>query len=165
MTYALAIISALILLFADQFSKYYISTNFYLGQSKPIIDGIVNFTYIHNNGAAFGILPEMQWLLLSLTSIIIVLCVGMLIKKAFNSRLMFWALTLIITGGLGNLIDRIFRHGNVVDFIELKFVRFAIFNIADCCVVVGSALIVLYFIIDTIKDYSKEKTISAGEEG
>lgn len=164
MTYALAIISALILLFADQFSKYYISTHFYYGQSKPIIEGVVNFTYIHNRGAAFGILQDQQWLFLSLTTIIIVLCVGMLIKKAFNNRLMFWALTLIITGGLGNLIDRVFRGGNVVDFIDLQFIKFAIFNIADCCVVAGAALIVLYFIIDTFKDYTKNRPANAGEE-
>ncbi|HHW46788.1 MAG TPA: signal peptidase II [Clostridiales bacterium] len=165
MTYALAIISALILLFADQLSKYYISSNFYYGQSEPIIDGVVNFTYIHNRGAAFGILQDQQWLFLSLTAIILVLCLGMLIKKTFNSRMMFWALTLIITGGLGNLIDRIFRGGNVVDFIDLQFVKFAIFNIADCCVVVGASLVVLYFIIDTFKDYTKGKPVNTGEEG
>ena len=69
-----------------------------------------------------------------------------------------WAGSLIISGGIGNMIDRIFRDGNVIDFLEVKFIDFPIFNIADCGVCIGAGLLILYFIIDMIKE-NKEKAI------
>ena len=78
----------------------------------------------------------------------------MLIKEGFKNKLLFFSVCLILSGGIGNMIDRIFRNGNVVDFIHLHFMpEFPVFNIADCAVCIGAGLLLLYFIIDMIKDY------------
>lgn len=162
MAYIIAVIFAVLMIGVDQLSKYLIEQNIALYESIPVIDKVLNFTYIRNEGAVFGILQDMRWLLISLTAIILVVCLGLVIKKAFKSRMMNWAIMIILAGGIGNMIDRIFR-GYVVDFIDVQFVDFYIFNIADCCVVVGVVLIFLYFISDTIKEYRLGKKKSNEE--
>lgn len=162
MTYILAVVFALLMVVGDQLSKYFIEQNLTLGQSVPVLDKILNFTYIKNEGAVFGIMQDMRWLLISFTAIILVICIGILIKKAFKAKIMYWAMTLVLAGGVGNLIDRIFR-GYVVDFIDVQFMDFYIFNIADCCVVVGVIMIFIYFIYDTIRDYRDGKKASVEE--
>lgn len=162
MAYIIAVIFAVLMIGVDQLSKYLIEQNIALYESIPVIDKVLNFTYIRNEGAVFGILQDMRWLLISLTAIILVVCLGLVIKKAFKSRMMNWAIMIILAGGIGNMIDRIFR-GYVVDFIDVQFVDFYIFNIADCCVVVGVVLIFLYFISDTIREYRLGKKKSNEE--
>ena len=84
-------------------------------------------------------------------------CVFVLIKYR-KSKLLFWAVTLVLSGGIGNMIDRIFRGGNVVDFLHFEFFpQFPIFNIADCAVVLGAGLLILYFLIDTVKERQNGK--------
>jgi len=158
MAYIIAIVCSALILIADQVSKYLIVANFQYGESKTIIDGLLNFDYIHNRGAAFGILQSQTWILLGITVLVMIICIGMLIKKTFDSKLMFWAILFVLAGGTGNMIDRIFRGGNVVDFLEFGFIRFPIFNIADCSVVIGASLIILYFIIDFIADVKGKKS-------
>ena len=80
-----------------------------------------------------------------------------LIKKGRKNKFLFVAVCLIISGGLGNMIDRIFRGGKVVDFIQFAFWEtFPVFNIADCAVVIGCAILVCYLLVDIIKE-QKEK--------
>lgn len=162
MAYIIGIICSVLLLIIDQVSKYLVTTHFNVYDSRPLIEGILNLTYIHNTGAAFGIFRNQRWIFMSITTIIIVICIGMLIKKTFRSPLMHWAILLVLSGGIGNMIDRIFR-GYVVDFFDVQFIDFAIFNVADCCVVAGAALILLYFIIDTIRDYKHGKAVREGK--
>lgn len=156
--YIIAIVVAALVLIADQVAKYLIVANFQLGQSIPLVDGFMNLTYIVNEGAAFGILKGGRWFFLAVTIIIMIICICMLIKKTYDSKLMFWAISLVLSGGLGNLIDRIFRGGRVVDFLDLAFSDFPIFNIADCAVVVGACLIALYFIIDIVTSMKTKST-------
>jgi signal peptidase II len=67
--------------------------------------------------------------------------------------LIFWGINLAISGGVGNLIDRIFNNGQVIDFIRLEFIDFPIFNVADISIVVGCGLIILSTVIDIVRDY------------
>jgi signal peptidase II len=91
-------------------------------------------------------------------SVIMVLVLGyFLIKHRHDSKLLETSLTLIIGGGIGNAIDRIFRGGRVVDFIEVKLFNFAIFNFADMCVVVGTLLLLLYVILSEVKEVKQSK--------
>ena len=152
MAYILAIVCSVLIVIADQVSKYFIVANFELGESVTAIDGILNITYINNSGAAFGILQNQTWIFLGITVLIMIICIGMLIKKTYSSKIMLWAILLVLAGGLGNMIDRIFRNGNVVDFLEFGFIKFPIFNIADCSIVIGTGLIILYFIVDFFVD-------------
>lgn len=152
MSYILAIVFAALIVVADQLTKYYVVTNYTLGESVPIIDGIFNLTYIHNSGAAFGILKNQRWFFLAITAIIIIICVTMLIRRTYKSKWMYWAICTVLGGGVGNMIDRIFRDGKVIDFIEFGFFEFPIFNLADIAVTVGAIMIFLYFLSDMIKD-------------
>lgn len=172
MTYLIALLVSAALVIADQLSKNYIVAHFAVGQSQPVIDGVFHITYVQNRGAAFGIFQNQPWIFLSITTIVMLVCVSLLIKKTFHSRMMHWALFLVLAGGVGNMIDRLFRvdeNGGrfVVDFLEARFIDFPVFNIADICVVIGAALIVLYFVIDTVQDLRKtrrKKVPALGEE-
>ncbi|NLM25722.1 MAG: signal peptidase II [Firmicutes bacterium] len=128
----------LVILFLDQFSKLYISTNFVEGESIPLIKSVIYLTYVNNPGAAFGLFAYKRWLL-------ILVGVGALVATwifrhqiAKQSKLTRWGITLAISGAFGNLIDRL-RLGKVIDFIDLRF--WPIFNIADIAIVCGIALL------------------------
>lgn len=131
-----------------------------LGESREFIDGFLDISYIHNTGGAWGILSGYTWVLLSLSIVVILICITLLIKTGAQNKLLFWAVTLVVTGGAGNLIDRIFRGGKVVDFLHFEFYpTFPVFNIADIAVVVGAGLLILYYILDTAKEYKNKKII------
>ncbi len=163
MSAILAIVCSVLIVIADQLSKYLVITYMQPNQViENIIPGIINFNRIPpNTGAAFGIFQGQTWFLITITSLIMVVCIGMLIRKTFDSNTMFWAICLVLSGGLGNLIDRVFRGGNVVDFLEFAFFDFPVFNIADCAVCVGAGLIVLYFVMDLVRDAKKKKHLSS----
>ena len=156
MTYILAIICAIFALAADQFTKYIVIQNFALNESKDFLPGFINFWYIHNEGGAWGFLEGYTWLLLSLTVVIMLICIAMLLKMGPKNKVLFWSVCLILSGGLGNMIDRVFRGGKVIDFLNFQFIDFPVFNVADCAVVIGAGLLILYFVLDMIKE-SKTK--------
>ena len=158
-SFILAILCGALILGDDQFSKHYIMSNFELGESTEFLNGFIDIIYIHNRGGAWGMLSGYTWILLSITAIIMLISIALLIKIGLKNKLMFWAITLVIFGGIGNMIDRIFRNGNVIDFLHFEFFpSFPVFNIADCAIVIGCGLLILYFIIDTFKD-AKQKEL------
>ena len=140
MIYAIIIIIGIIL---DRFTKIYAINNFV---NNPKNGPIINLTYLENRGAAFGILQDKRLFFIILTITIIAFLMVFFIKN-INKNPLFLniAISLIISGALGNFYDRLF-HGYVVDFIEFSFVSFPIFNIADILVTTGCALILIYII-------------------
>ncbi len=163
-SYILAIICGVAVLVVDQLTKYYILSNFEIGGTAEFLKGFIDIIYINNKGGAWGILQGYTWALLSITAIVMVICFTLLLKLGKKNKILFWAITLVLFGGIGNMIDRIFRDGNVVDFLHFEFwPSFPIFNVADCAVVVGGGLLILYFIYDSIKD-AKEKKLKASEQ-
>ena len=154
----LAVVSAFLILGADLFTKYYISANFVYGESVPFIKGFIDLQFIENSGSAWGMLRGKTWILLTVTVIVMLVLITFLLKYGKRNKLLIWAVSLVISGGMGNLIDRIFRGGKVVDFLHFEFFpSFPIFNIADISVVVGAGLLILYFIIDTVKESKNNK--------
>ncbi len=107
---------------------------------------ILRLRYVQNSGAAFSSFSGKKWLLIIFTSLMILLFLGCLLKWYRRSRLFTASCLLIIAGGFGNLIDRIFRNGLVVDYIDVKCINFPVFNFADCCVVVGTILLGIYLL-------------------
>ena len=161
-SYILAVICSVLVLGADQLTKYLVAADFTLGETRDFLPGLIDFTYIHNRGGAWGMLYGHTYILLPVTVVIMTLCVFLYIKYGKKSKLLFWAIALVLSGGIGNMIDRVFRGGNVVDFLHFEFFpSFPVFNVADCAIVVGAGLLILYFIIDTVKDYRLKK--SGGE--
>jgi len=156
--YVLALLLGIAVIGLDQLTKYIIMHNFALGEGCDFIKGIIDIQYIHNRGAAWGILSGKTWILLIFTVTVMALCLVLLLKTFKGSRIMLFAMTLVISGGIGNLYDRIFRDGNVVDFLHFEFwPDFPIFNIADCAICIGAGLLILYLLIETVKEYKNKK--------
>ena len=145
----------------DQITKYFASLKLADGSVAKFIPGVVQFKYAENTGMAFSMLSGARWVFIALT---VVVCVGVfyyLFSNRCKSLWLYWSLGVILSGGIGNLIDRI-RFGYVVDFIEPTFVNFAIFNIADCAVTCGAVVLVGYLLYDAFKDLKKPKENSDG---
>lgn len=146
----IATLIIVILIVADQLIKMAVTHNFAVFECINVIHfgkhEIINLRFIENDGASWGIFSGRTTLLLIIT--IAALLVGVVYLYFYAPKKPFFiiSLSLIIAGGIGNLIDRIFRNGKVVDYIELAFVDFPIFNLADICVTVGGALFIIYFL-------------------
>lgn len=155
----------------DQLSKWLIFNYFQVErQESPlvILDGIVSFVYHPNQDGAFGMFPGMRWLLIGVTSVMLLAMLAVLVSDRFRDhRMAMVGGVLVVAGGIGNLIDRIFRDGGaVVDFIHTDFIRFPTFNVADCFVVIGAILLFVYFVFfysETPTDRSLSET--ATKEG
>lgn len=130
------------ILLVDQLSKYWIKSFLELGQSFPD-DWPVRFTYVQNTGIAFGIKANQFFLVFVTSAVVVALLVFFLRYHEFQPQLVRLALSSILGGAVGNLIDRV-NQGFVVDFIDLQV--WPVFNIADSSVVVGVGLI-LFFLI------------------
>ena len=129
----------------DQLTKYLTVQYIPLHGTVPVWDGIVHLTYFRNTGMAFSLLEGARWLFLVLTAAFLVVAVLAVVKKWLTHPLALTALTMIVGGGVGNMIDRAI-HGSVVDMIEVDFMSFAIFNVADCFVTIGAVLLVVWAI-------------------
>lgn len=148
----LAGVTAVLFLIADRVSKILVVGNMALGESAPLVPKLFNLYYVHNSGGAWGILAGYTWVLLTITAVIMIVGVTVLICKGIKNKWLFWAVSLILSGGLGNMYDRIFNSGRVVDFIQFDFWQsFPIFNVADCAIVIGCAVLIIYFILDAVK--------------
>lgn len=155
----LAILTGIFLLSFDQYTKFLVLKNFELFERREFLNGFIDFIFVKNEGAAWGILSGKTWFLLLITISVMIVCIVFLIKYALKNKLFFWSISLVLFGGIGNMIDRIFRGGFVVDFLHFEFwPQFPVFNIADCGIVIGAGLLILYFVIDIIKDLNSKKT-------
>lgn len=140
----------------DQIIKMAVVKNIMPIGEKPVLKGILRLRYVENTGAIFGSLKNSTTILIVLTSLILAGCIFLLMTKKIPNKLLFLSLLLIVAGGIGNLIDRVAR-GYVIDYIEVLFVDFAIFNFADCFVTVGAFSMMGYLIVDLIKESRNSK--------
>lgn len=145
----------------DQITKYFASLKLADGSVVKFIPGVVQFKYAENTGMAFSMLSGARWVFIALT---VVVCVGVfyyLFSNRCKNLWLYWSLGVILSGGIGNLIDRA-RFGYVVDFIEPTFMDFAVFNIADCAVTCGAVVLIGYLLFDAFSDIKKPKEKSNG---
>ncbi len=141
----LALILAVVFVIIDQISKFLISSNMELGDSVTVIPGVLDFTYTHNDGMAFGLGSEtFRWIFISVTLVVCSILVYLMFKKDFKHNLYFMAVSCIVSGGIGNLIDRLF-NGYVVDFLALSFFP-PICNFADYCITAGTIMLVIFIL-------------------
>ena len=154
MIYAL-ITAALVVV--DQIVKYLVMTRIPLGGHVPLIPCVVELTYVTNTGAAFSIFSEHTWALALVSLVMSVVLALALWKNLFRHPLGKLTITLLLAGAVGNLIDRAFR-GFVVDMFNVLFMRFAVFNVADICVVVGGIAAGLYYVFLMDKLEPREDT-------
>lgn len=156
----IALAVGLLLAVADQVIKYFISVDLKPVGSVTIIDNVLDFTYVENKGVAFGMFSGMRWIFIILTALLICAIIFYMFKKKPRSKLFYTSVALIIGGGVGNLIDRIF-YGYVIDYISLSFFN-PICNFADYCITVGTILLVIYILFFS-KDISGQKKVKASE--
>ena len=117
----------------------------------PIIKDVIHLTYVENRGAAFGMLADRRWIFIVISTVAIIAMLAYLYLGHAENMLMAVSLSMIISGGIGNMIDRL-ALGYVVDFIDFRLINFAVFNGADSFVCVGAALLLLSVIIPEIKE-------------
>lgn len=155
----------------DQLTKYLVVAYVAPVGAVPFIPHVVELRYVLNEGAAFSMLSGKQEILIVFTSIALIALLYYVLFRKPSNKIEYIALLLIISGGIGNLIDRIFNgvqlfKGGVVDFFNLLFMDFAVFNVADCFVVIGVGLWSIYLICTEIKDQKakKQQTLANNED-
>lgn len=140
-----AVIAALTVI--DQLIKLWAIANLQGQPDRPFLQigsfDWMHLRYLENDGAAFSMLSGNRGFLIIFPMIMIAVCFYVLIRHGKTRRWLQIALTLIAAGGIGNLIDRIFRDGKVVDYLDFQLFNFAVFNFADICVTVGVGLTVI----------------------
>lgn len=155
MIQAVTLIIIAVLVILDQLTKYLVVTNLDVGESCLTLPHFIEVHYVRNYGGMMGTFDGMGKILGAVTVIIIAVGIILLLLKKIKPKIPYICVTMIIAGGIGNLIDR-FRFGYVVDFINVLFVRFYVFNFADCLVTVGAFLLVFYELYQIIKDSRKK---------
>ena len=144
-----------VLLAGDQILKYWVVTHLAVGESAPFLPGFMQLTRLHNYGAAWSSFSGRTVLLVVFTAVLLAVVALLLLKKVVRHWTGVTACTLILSGGIGNIIDRIV-HGYVVDMFDLQLFSYPVFNLADCCVVAGAILGGIYYLFLYDK-YDKKK--------
>lgn len=129
----------------DQWLKAYVTANIPLGQAQPLVPGLVELRTVHNYGAAWSSFSGMRWLLVAVTCCIVLAVAVALARRIVRHPFGVAAGFLIISGGLGNIIDRV-RLGYVVDMFDFQFINYPVFNIADCCIVCGCIMGAIWYL-------------------
>ena len=138
-----AVIAAMVGL--DQLTKWLAVVYLKSGDPVTLIPGVLQLSYTENEGAAFGMLQGGRWFFVVMTGILMAaLLLFLLSGKLRRYRIFNCSMILIIAGGIGNFIDRIVQ-GYVVDFIEVTLFEFPLFNVADCFVVIGSVMLLIFY--------------------
>ena len=153
------LIVAVLAVVLDQVSKYLAVAYLMDIDTFPVIKNVLHFTYVENRGAAFGMLKNHRWVFLVFSTVAILLLAVYLFRGVSYlseknemgvypplSPLGGTAIAMIVSGGIGNMIDRL-ALGYVVDFIDVRLINFAVFNIADSFVCVGAALLALHLVL------------------
>ncbi len=125
----------------DQIVKYAIRSTMYVGQTIPILDDIFHITYVQNRGAAFNMLDGKSLILIMVPAVAICVAIWYMEKHLEEHWTLLVSLLLIISGGIGNLIDRCFM-GFVTDMFDFRI--WPVFNVADIAVCVGAGILILY---------------------
>lgn len=159
----IAVFVILALIGIDQLTKWLAVA--YL-QDAPVAlwDGVFELHYVENDGVAWGLFggETFRWVLVAVTSLLMIgLLVLLMVRKYRRGMFCSVALILIVAGGIGNLIDRV-MNGYVVDFLYVRLIDFPVFNVADCFVVIGALMLIVYLLF--LSDEKRAATPSAEEE-
>lgn len=145
------------LVVVDQLLKLLVTTQLQEIGSVTVIPNLLNFTYTQNFGAAFSMLSGKSWFFIIATAVVAAALIVALFLYKRHNWLSYTACTMIVAGGVGNLIDRIANPGHyVTDYIHISFFP-GIFNFADILVVVGTILLIIYVIFSMGRKPAKSK--------
>lgn len=151
-----ALLLSMLLAAADQLIKVWAIDQLQPVGTKTVIKGLFDLVYVPNTGAAFSILSGQRWLFIGITMIVCILIIIAMFRYP-NHEFFSWAASiLVVGGGIGNMIDRIFR-GYVIDYIRISFFP-AIFNFGDCCVTIGAVFFIIH-VLFFVKENNAEKVM------
>ena len=147
-TFLLALLTGLIFLILDQLTKYWVVREIPFASRRVVIPGFFNLTYVTNTGAAWGILAGRYWLLLAISGAVFFAALWFLRHLTDGWKERYYAVLLILSGILGNCIDRVFR-GAVVDFLQFYIGKYVwpSFNVADSCICIGVFIYIISSLI------------------
>lgn len=149
---------ALLFLLTDQAVKLLVQQNMQPSQSYPLLNGVVRLTYVQNTGIAFGAFAGKSFAIIAVSAALMIALVWFLFRKCPCRHMVWLSVSAIAAGGIGNMADRVRLH-YVVDFIDLQFMQFPVFNIADMWVVGGTILLLIYIVFFEEKQGGKEKNL------
>lgn len=156
------IVAGVLLVVLDQFFKLWVLSSLKPIGSYKIIESLFYLTYVENRGAAFGILQGHITLLSGLTFLVLVAVLALFFNGAFKGRVLQWSVIAGVSGGVGNLIDRVFR-GYVVDYLDFSSLfGFPVFNFADILVVCGTLSVLLCILLYDDKKTAREGKAAGG---
>ena len=148
----IALIIGVVVALFDQIIKYFVSTDLQPIGSVNIIDGLFKLTYVENRGVAFGMFTDMRWIFVVLTSAMLAVIIIYMFTKRPYGKFFYISAGLIIGGGIGNLIDRVF-YGYVIDYLSISFFP-PVCNFADYCITAGTIMLIVYLLF--FSDMSKD---------
>lgn len=151
-----ALLTAFILLIIDQAVKYLVRLFLSDGRKIEVISGFFRLCFVQNKGATFGLFQGTAYILTAISFIVMIVMLLMIVNKKPKTNFSLFALALIMSGGVGNLIDRI-KLGYVVDMFDFYAVWSFVFNFADCCIVVGVVMLIIYEIHEMILESRKKE--------
>ena len=147
----------------DQLTKWLTVVNLDLHETFPLWQDVFHFTHERNTGMAFGMLKDHRWVFMVFSTVAIVALLVYLFRFRPESRWMQVSMAFIVGGGIGNMIDRILL-GYVVDFFDFRLINFAVFNVADSFVCIGAGMMILYLVIDLVREIKLERAKKAEEK-
>ena len=152
----LSVLVIVLLTAADQIIKYFVVADLKPIGEKVLIPGVLRLSYVENDGAMMGMLGGKASIMMIATVIILIVLLAVILSKKIKFGFLYCCFVGIIAGGIGNLIDR-FRLGYVIDYIDVLFVKFYVFNFADCLITVGAFLIIGYEVYEIIRESKSKK--------
>ena len=167
-TVLLGLVMSAVLVGIDQLTKWLVVSNMELHESIHLIKfgetQVLNFSYYLNDGSAFSMFGGQTEMLICVTSLMMGAMLCAMVMKQVRRTPYIIAFSVIIGGGIGNLIDRLFNEGLVVDFIDVRIINFAIFNFADICAVCGGIFLCLLVVLDEVRDAREKKARKSADE-
>lgn len=151
-----------LLVIVDQIIKYFVSVYLQPVGTVNVIDNLFSLTYVENRGVAFGMFSDMRWIFVAVTSALLIAIIIVMFKKRPTGKFFYICAGLIIGGGIGNLIDRIF-YGYVIDYLSVSFFP-PICNFADYCITAGTIMLIIYLLFFSDYFSSNQKKVNKNND-
>lgn len=145
-----------LLLVTDQYIKYIVDLKLKDSPAVVVIKNVLQLNYLENDGAMLGMMGGKTTLMTVLAVVCVIVMIAVVFTGIIRDRVDYWCVLLMISGGLGNIVDRIFR-GYVIDYIEVLFIDFYIFNFADCLITVAAFVLIFYQLWLIYRDTKNKK--------
>ena len=160
----LALLLSAVLAFVDQLLKIEMRNWLKSAGEIPLIGEALKLTYLENRGRAFGMMQGQKWLLVWVTAFVLLILIAAIMMGKIRKPATLFTTAVIIGGGVGNLIDRVYR-GYVIDYINVSLIDFPIFNFADICVTCGTIVLLILLVIEMVEEEKAGKAAKVENNG